>query len=122
MACGPGRIFVPAFCHCAASIGPHSLGFGPSSSGAPGVHKEGNIFDLNLLGQYAANFSISDGLGSPLITDPPAPSSATQTPLVAYHQGLIIAPAGGTRSEPWRPHGLDRRSLLRFKPLSQRGK
>jgi hypothetical protein len=43
-------------------IGPHSLGFGSSSSamswgtnaGAPGVDKGGNTFNLTLLGQYAA--------------------------------------------------------------------
>jgi hypothetical protein len=69
-------------------IGCHSLGFGPSSSGgAPGVHKEGNIFNLSLLGQYATNFSAGDGLGGTMITDPPASSSVAQTPLVAYHQG-----------------------------------
>jgi hypothetical protein len=49
-------------------IGPHSLGFGSSSSampwiqeasGTPGVDKGGNTFNLALLGQYsAANFRV----------------------------------------------------------------
>jgi hypothetical protein len=75
-------------------IGPHSLGFGSSSSamswganaGAPGVDKGGNTFNLTLLGQYGANFSHgADGRGGTLITDPPASSSVAQTPLVAHH-------------------------------------
>jgi autotransporter passenger strand-loop-strand repeat protein len=76
-------------------IGPHSLGFGSSSSamswganaGAPGVDKGGNTFNLTLLGQYsAANFNAgADGHGGSLITDPPASSSVAQTPLVAHH-------------------------------------
>jgi hypothetical protein len=76
-------------------IGPHSLGFGSSSSatswgaeaGAPAVDKEGNAFNLTLLGQYAtANFNAgADGHGGTLITDPPGSSSVTQTPLVVHH-------------------------------------
>jgi hypothetical protein len=76
-------------------IGPHSLGFGSSSSatswranaGAPGVDKGGNTFNLTLLGQYAAaNFNAgADGHGGTLITDPSASSSVAQTPLVAHH-------------------------------------
>jgi hypothetical protein len=75
-------------------IGPHSLGFGSSSSamswgadaGAPGVDKGGNTFNLTLLGQYAANFDASaDGHGGPLIADPPASSSVDQTALVVHH-------------------------------------
>jgi autotransporter passenger strand-loop-strand repeat protein len=75
-------------------IGPHSLGFGSSSSatswranaGAPGVDKGGNTFNLTLLGQYAAaNFNAgADGHVGTLITDPPASSSVAQTPLVAH--------------------------------------
>jgi autotransporter passenger strand-loop-strand repeat protein len=76
-------------------IGPHSLGFGSSSSampwiqeasGAPGVDKGGNTFNLTLLGQYAAaNFNAgADGHGA-LITDLPASSSTAQTPLVVHH-------------------------------------
>ena len=75
-------------------IGPHSLGFGSSSNamswganaGAPGVDK-GGIFNLTLLGQYAAaNFNAgADGYDGPLITDPPASSSLVQTPLVVHH-------------------------------------
>jgi hypothetical protein len=82
-------------------IGPHSLGFGSSSSamswmreasgagaGAPGLDKGGNIFNLTLLGQYsAANFNAgADGHVGTLITDPPASSSVVQTPLVVLHQ------------------------------------
>jgi hypothetical protein len=76
-------------------IGPHSLGFGSSSSamswganaGAPGVDKGGNTFNLTLLGQYsAANFNAgADGHVGTLITDPPASSSVAQTPLVVHH-------------------------------------
>jgi hypothetical protein len=76
-------------------IGPHSLGFGSSSSatswgadaGAPGVDKEGNAFNLILLGQYAAaNFNAgADGHGGSLITDPPASSPVAQTSLVVHH-------------------------------------
>jgi hypothetical protein len=76
-------------------VGPYSLGFGSSSSamswgtnpGAPGVDKGGNIFNLALLGQYAAaNFSAGvDGDGATMITDPPASSSVVQTQLVVHH-------------------------------------
>jgi hypothetical protein len=76
-------------------IGPHSLGFGSSSSatswranaGAPGVDKGGNTFNLTLLGQYAAaNFNAgADGHGATMITDPAASSSVVQTPLVVHH-------------------------------------
>jgi hypothetical protein len=79
-------------------IGPHSLGFGPPSSGmswmrepsgadAPRVGKEGNIFNLSLLGQYsAANFNAgADSHGGTLLTDPPASSSVVETPLVVHH-------------------------------------
>jgi hypothetical protein len=82
-------------------IGPHSLGFGSSSSAmswmretsgaaaaAPEVDKGGGIFNLTLLGQYGANFSSgAEGHGGTLITHPPASSSVAETPLVAYHQG-----------------------------------
>jgi hypothetical protein len=74
-------------------IGPHSLGFGPSSSamsliqeaGAPGVDRGGSTFNLTLLGQYsAANFNAgADGHG--MITDPSSASSLAQTPLVVHH-------------------------------------
>jgi len=76
-------------------IGPHSLGFGSSSSAmswmqeafwAPVVDKGGNTFNLTLLGQYsAANFNTGDGYGGSLITDPPGSSSVAQTPLVVHH-------------------------------------
>jgi autotransporter passenger strand-loop-strand repeat protein len=76
-------------------IGPHSLGFGASSSavswgptaGAPDVDKGGNTFNLTLLGQYAAaNFSAGmDGHGGTLNTDPAASSSVVQAPLVVHH-------------------------------------
>jgi len=75
-------------------IGPHSLGFDSSSnsrswgadSGAPGVDKGGNTFNLTLLGQYAAaNFNAEDGHVGTLITDPPGSNSVVQTPLVAHH-------------------------------------
>jgi hypothetical protein len=68
-------------------IGPHSLGFGSSSSamswdaGAPGVVKGANIFNLTLLGQYGANFSHgADGHGGTLITDPAFEFGKGQTP------------------------------------------
>jgi len=76
-------------------IGPHSLGFGSSSSatswgaeaGAPAVDKEGNAFNLTLLGQYAAaNFNAgAEGHLATLITDPPGSSSVAQTPMVVHH-------------------------------------
>jgi hypothetical protein len=74
-------------------IGPHSLGFGSSSSamganaGARGGDKGGNTFNLTLLGQYsAANFNAgADGHVGTLITDPPGSSSVAQTPLVVHH-------------------------------------
>jgi hypothetical protein len=81
-------------------IGPHSLGFGSSLSamswmretsggdaGAPSIDKGGNIFNLTLLGQYAAaNFNAgADGHVGILIIDPPASSSVGQTPLVVHH-------------------------------------
>jgi hypothetical protein len=76
-------------------IGPHSLGFGSSSSatswgadaGAPGVDKGGNIFNLTLLGQYAAaNFNAgAEGHLATLTTDPPGSSSVAETPLAAHH-------------------------------------
>jgi hypothetical protein len=76
-------------------IGPHSLGFGSSSSTmpwrqeaslAPGVDKGGNTFDLTLLGQYsAATFNAGDAHLGTFITDPPASSSMAQTPLVVHH-------------------------------------
>jgi autotransporter passenger strand-loop-strand repeat protein len=78
-------------------IGPHSLGFG-SSSGAmswmqqapradPGAPGKGDIFNLSVLGQYAAaSFSGGmDGHGATMITDPHASSSVVQTPLVVHH-------------------------------------
>jgi autotransporter passenger strand-loop-strand repeat protein len=76
-------------------IGPHSLGFGSSSSamswvrpdagGAPAVDTEGNAFNLTLLGQYsAANFNAAGDSGT-LIIDPPASSTVAQTPLLAHH-------------------------------------
>jgi hypothetical protein len=77
-------------------IGPHSLGFGSSSSaiswmpgadaGVPGVDKGGSVFNLTLLGQYGANFSPgADGHGGTPIIDPPASSSVVQAPLVVHH-------------------------------------
>jgi hypothetical protein len=76
-------------------IGPHSLGFGSSSSatswgtnaGAPAVDKGGVAFNLTLLGQYAAaNFNAgAQGHLATLITDPPASSSVAQTSLVVHH-------------------------------------
>jgi hypothetical protein len=75
-----------------------SLGFGSSSgaalwmshpsgtNGSAGVEGGGNIFNLTLLGQYAAaNFDAgADGHGGALITVPPASSSLVPTPLVAH--------------------------------------
>jgi hypothetical protein len=73
-----------------------SLGFGSSSNaaswmqatsgnetGASGLDK-GGLFNLTLLGQYAANFSAGAD-GGPLITDPTASGSVAPTPLVAPH-------------------------------------
>jgi autotransporter passenger strand-loop-strand repeat protein len=79
-------------------LGPRSLGFGSSANamswmrensgtdtGAAGVAKGGDIFNLTLLGQYGANFGPgADGHGGTLITDPPASNSEAQTPLVAH--------------------------------------
>jgi fibronectin-binding autotransporter adhesin len=79
-------------------IGSHSLGFGSSSSAMSRMRatsggdaealgqKGGNIFNLALLGQYAANFSPGEDVHSgTFISDAPASSSVTQTPLVAHH-------------------------------------
>jgi autotransporter passenger strand-loop-strand repeat protein len=59
---------------------------GANGSGTLTVTSGAEIQNLTLLGQYStANFSAtSDGNGGTLIIDPPAPSSATQTPLVAH--------------------------------------
>ncbi len=72
-----------------------SLGFGSSSSatswapqanGAAGVEGGGNLFNLTLLGQYAANFSAgADGHGASMITDPTASGSLAPTPLATPH-------------------------------------
>jgi hypothetical protein len=53
----------------------------------PGAPGKGNIFNLALLGQYAAaNFSAGmDGHGATMITDPAAASSVVQTPLLVHH-------------------------------------
>jgi len=60
---------------------------GANASGTLTVSSGAAVETLTLLGQYtAANFSAtSDGAGGTLITDPPASSSAIQTPLVAHH-------------------------------------
>jgi autotransporter passenger strand-loop-strand repeat protein len=59
---------------------------GANGSGTLTVTSGAAFQTLTLLGQYStANFSAtSDGFGGTLITDPPAPSSATQTALVAH--------------------------------------
>jgi hypothetical protein len=75
-----------------------SLGFGSSSSaalwmpqtsggnGSAGVQGGGQIFNLTLLGQYAANFSAgSDGHGDAMITDPASSGSVAPTPLLVPH-------------------------------------
>ncbi|MEA3073456.1 MAG: hypothetical protein QOD29_4902, partial [Alphaproteobacteria bacterium] len=72
----------------------HSLGFGSSSgaawtpqtggNGSAGIEGGGNIFNLTLLGQYAANFSAgADGHGGSMITDPTS-GSVAPTPLIAH--------------------------------------
>jgi hypothetical protein len=60
---------------------------GANASGTLTVSSGATVETLTLLGQYtAANFSAtSDGVGGTLITDPPASSSAIQTPLAAQH-------------------------------------
>jgi autotransporter passenger strand-loop-strand repeat protein len=60
---------------------------GANASGTLTVSSGAAVENLTLLGQYSlANFSAtSDSFGGTLITDPPASSSAIQTPLVAHH-------------------------------------
>jgi hypothetical protein len=60
---------------------------GANASGMLTVSSGAAVETLTLLGQYtAANFgATSDGFGGTLITDPPASSSAMQTPLAAQH-------------------------------------
>jgi hypothetical protein len=57
-----------------------------SGNGAAGVEGGGQIFNLTLLGQYAANFSAGpDGHGDAMITEPAASASVPPTALVVPH-------------------------------------